>query len=145
MFLLSNFVLNSIGASKSSSAVATYSIASGLIIYAGIYLYVLFYHQEKLAFLNTILIYVVSIDLLLSGALYNKQVIDDTKRDDEDSDVSSEIDNSEDELVASDESFDSDEEADDEEAEDEEDEEEEVDVVKDELLDVETNQKPNEQ
>ena len=37
------------------------------------------------------------------------------------------------------------EEADDEEAEDEEDEEEEVDVVKDELLDVETNQKPNEQ
>lgn len=76
MFLLSNFILKNTGLVKSSSAISTYSIAIGMVIYAALYLYVLFYHQDKLAFFNTILIYVVSFDLLLSSALYNKQVLD---------------------------------------------------------------------
>lgn len=76
MFLLSNFVLKNMGIVKSTSAIASYSIAIGMVIYAAIYLYILYYHQEKLAFFNTILMYVVSIDLLLSSAVYNKQMLD---------------------------------------------------------------------
>jgi hypothetical protein len=117
MFLLSNFILKNIGIVKSSSAVASYSIAIGMVIYAAIYLYILYNHQEKLAFFNNILIYVVSIDLLLSSALYNKQMLDskneeeanennvneiitETLMDDLNSDTLSE----DNELVASDES-----------------------------------------
>jgi hypothetical protein len=117
MFLLSNFILKQMGSIKSSSAIATYSIAIGLVIYAALYVYVLFYHQEKLAMFNTILIYVVSIDLLLSSALYNKQILDKNENESEtESEMQTENENDlnvdtddellseEDELVASDES-----------------------------------------
>lgn len=83
MFLLSNFMLKQMGSIKSSSAIATYSIAIGLVIYAALYVYVLFYHHNQLAMFNTILIYVVSIDLLLSSALYNKQILDKNESESE--------------------------------------------------------------
>ncbi len=115
MFLLSNFMLKQTGSIKSSSAIATYSIAIGLVIYAALYLYVLFYHQEKLAMFNTILIYVVSIDLLLSSAVYNKEMTDKSESESESEsemesnlnvDTDNELLSEEDELVASDESTD---------------------------------------
>lgn len=113
MFLLSNFILKNTGVVKSSSAISTYSIAIGMVIYAALYVYILFYHQDKLAFFNTILIYVVSFDLLLSSALYNKQVLDTKNENKNENEMSSEMydenedssleESTNDELVASDE------------------------------------------
>lgn len=50
--------------------ISTYSIASGLIIYGGIYLYLLFYKNEYLALFNKFIIYIIGIDLLLSTFYY---------------------------------------------------------------------------
>lgn len=66
MFLASQFLLKRSQMCKASS-VASYSVALGLVLYAGIYLYLLFFHQEWLSIFNKFVIYVVGVDLLLSA------------------------------------------------------------------------------
>lgn len=49
------------------SNVTTYAIVVGLVMYASIYLYVLFYNNQMLSIFNQYVMYIVSIDLLLAG------------------------------------------------------------------------------
>jgi hypothetical protein len=50
--------------------ISTYAIGSGVIIYAAIYLYLLFNNTEYLSLFNKFVIYIISIDLLLSTFFY---------------------------------------------------------------------------
>ena len=44
-----------------------YSIGIGLVLYASIYMYFLFYSPESLGIFNKFIVFIISIDLLLSG------------------------------------------------------------------------------
>lgn len=70
MFIISQFILSKLQISKDN--IQTYSIISGLILYSSIYLYLLYTSQEFLTFYNNFIIYVVLIDLLLSGFMFYK-------------------------------------------------------------------------
>jgi hypothetical protein len=48
----------------------TYSIVSGIVIYASLYAYILLYHKSLLPFFNKIIAYVVGVDVLLSMIYY---------------------------------------------------------------------------
>ena len=63
---------------KNKQISTTYSIGLGLVFYSAFYLYFLFYNNDLLPFFNNILIYVVSVDLLLT-AFYSYKVDDDTE------------------------------------------------------------------
>jgi len=62
---------------KNKGIDTTYSIGLGLVFYSAFYLYFLFYNNDLLPFFNNILIYIVSVDLLLT-AFYSYKV-DDTE------------------------------------------------------------------
>ena len=47
-----------------------YAIGIGLVVYACIYLYFLFYNEEFLSIFNKFIIYIIGIDLLLSSFYY---------------------------------------------------------------------------
>ena len=90
MFLLSNYILRELHVDKPKNLLALYSIAIGLIVYVSVYLYVLYYHKEQLPLFNNLLIYVLSLDLLLSGALYN-QTNEKSKNEEDNTDFQSEV------------------------------------------------------
>jgi hypothetical protein len=69
MFIISQSVLHKSKLCNFES-ISTYSIASGMVVYAGIYLYFLFYNNEYLSLFNKFIIYIVGIDLLLSTFYY---------------------------------------------------------------------------
>ncbi len=69
MFIISQIVLRKSKLCKDSS-VSSYSIALGLVIYVGLYLYLLFRHNQYLPIFNKFVVYVVGLDLLLSAFLY---------------------------------------------------------------------------
>lgn len=69
MFILSQYILKHIKVCNFTD-ITTYSIAIGLIIYTSIYLYLLFYNNELLSIFNKFIIYIISIDLLLSTFYY---------------------------------------------------------------------------
>jgi hypothetical protein len=69
MFIISQSILHKSKLCNSES-ISTYSIASGMVVYAGIYLYLLFYNNEYLSLFNKFIIYIVGIDLLLSTFYY---------------------------------------------------------------------------
>lgn len=58
------------GTCKNVNQISTYSIITGLILYASIYLYLLFYNDEYLSIFNKFLIYIIVVDLLLSTFYY---------------------------------------------------------------------------
>lgn len=70
MFLLSQFALNNFKTCDTSDKLATYSIITGLVLYSSTYLYVLFYKNEYLGIFNKFIIYIITIDLLLSTAYH---------------------------------------------------------------------------
>ena len=69
MFIISQSILHKSKLCNFES-ISTYSIASGMVVYAGIYLYLLFYNNEYLSLFNKFIIYIVGIDLLLSTFYY---------------------------------------------------------------------------
>ena len=70
MFIISQYLLNISGTCKNINQISTYSIITGLILYASIYLYLLFYNDEYLSIFNKFLIYIIVVDLLLSTFYY---------------------------------------------------------------------------
>ena len=70
MFVISQYLLNLSGTCKNINQISTYSIITGLILYASIYLYLLFYNNEYLNIFNKFIIYIIVIDLLLSTFYY---------------------------------------------------------------------------
>jgi len=69
MFVISQFALHKSNMCKFNN-ISTYAIASGLIVYASIYLYLLFYNNDYVALFNKFIIYIIGIDLLLSTFYY---------------------------------------------------------------------------
>lgn len=69
MFILSQYILKNIKICNFTD-ITSYSIAIGLIIYTSIYLYLLFNNNELLSIFNKFIIYIISIDLLLSSFYY---------------------------------------------------------------------------
>lgn len=69
MFVISQFALHKSNMCKFNN-ISTYAIASGLIVYASIYLYLLFYKNDYVALFNKFIIYIIGIDLLLSTFYY---------------------------------------------------------------------------
>lgn len=113
MFVISQYLLNTSGVCKNNQQISTYSIALGLILYSVVYLYILFYNDEYLNIFNNFIIYIVSVDLLLSAFYYfNIQKTEDSLilqevEDEEDSDKEEEEDQ-EDDIETSDEDTDDD-------------------------------------
>lgn len=71
MFIISQVVLRQLGICNVSS-LPSYSIALGLVVYASLYLYLLFYNNDYIYVFNKFIIYIVGVDLLLSSFVYFK-------------------------------------------------------------------------
>jgi hypothetical protein len=69
MFIISQYILQKSNVCNPDN-ISTYAIATGLIIYASIYLYLLYYNDEFLYLFNKFIIYIIGIDLLLSTFYY---------------------------------------------------------------------------
>lgn len=65
MFVISQCILQKSNVCNNDN-ISTYAIASGMVVYTGIYLYLLFYNNEYVSLFNKFIIYIVGIDLLLS-------------------------------------------------------------------------------
>lgn len=65
MFFLSQVVLNKFKLCDHSN-LSSYSIATGIALYGALYIYFLYYNEELLSVFNKFMIYVISVDLLLS-------------------------------------------------------------------------------
>lgn len=65
MFIISQVILKNLNICKHNN-VSTYSIATGLVVYASIYLYLLYNNNDFLYLFNKFIIYIIGIDLLLS-------------------------------------------------------------------------------
>lgn len=71
MFIISQFVLKRLNMCDNNS-IPSYSIALGIVMYAGIYVYLLYNNSAVSYMFNKFLIYIVSIDLLLSTLYFYK-------------------------------------------------------------------------
>lgn len=91
MFIVSQYLLNNLNVSKFEN-ISIYAIGLGLVVYAAIYLYFLFYNEEYVSLFNKFIIYIIGIDLLLSSFYYsmNKNSLEYKEIVDEDSDSLSE-------------------------------------------------------
>ena len=69
MFIASQVALHKFGLCKFDN-IQTYSIGIGLVIYASIYLYLLYNYDELIPMFNKFIIYIICIDLLLSTVYY---------------------------------------------------------------------------
>lgn len=69
MFILSQLLLKYSKTCKSDS-IPSYSIVLGILLYATIYLYILYKHDDYVVIFNKFIIYIVGIDLLLSSVYY---------------------------------------------------------------------------
>lgn len=65
MFFLSQVILNKFKLCDQTN-LSSYSIATGIALYGVLYLYFLYYNEELLSVFNNFMIYVISVDLLLS-------------------------------------------------------------------------------
>jgi Ca2+/Na+ antiporter len=61
-FFISHFIFKN----RFKEINSTYAIIVGLVFYAALYLYFLFYNNDLLSFFNNILIYTIALDLLLT-------------------------------------------------------------------------------
>lgn len=77
MFIVSQLVLRNAKMCFPSS-IPSYSVAIGLVLYATIYLYLLFYYEDYISVFNKFIIYIIGIDLLLS-AFYHLSANDATQ------------------------------------------------------------------
>lgn len=94
MFIISQYLLNNLNMGKLEN-ISIYAIGIGLVVYACIYLYFLFYNDEYVSLFNKFIIYIIGIDLLLSSFYYshNKNSLDYTnteKLSDQEDDLSDE-------------------------------------------------------
>lgn len=69
MFIISQYLLNNLTSNKLETT-SIYAIGIGLVVYACIYLYFLFYNEEFVSIFNKFIIYIIGIDLLLSSFYY---------------------------------------------------------------------------
>ena len=69
MFIISQYLLNNLSTTDLEYT-SIYAIGIGLVVYACIYLYFLFYNEEFLSIFNKFIIYIIGIDLLLSSFYY---------------------------------------------------------------------------
>ncbi len=83
MFLLSQSLLNNAKTCDTYDKLVTYSIITGLVLYTSTYLYFLFYKNEYLGLFNKFIIYIITIDLLLSTAYHLLVVKKTTEADNE--------------------------------------------------------------
>lgn len=87
-------MLNNLSVGKLENT-SIYAIGIGLVVYACIYLYFLFYNEEFLSMFNKFIIYVIGIDLLLASFYYahNKNSLEYTNLEsiDNSEDVSEDI------------------------------------------------------
>jgi hypothetical protein len=70
MFIISQYILKQSKMIPDLMTMTTYSVVSGIVIYASLYAYILLYHKSLLPFFNKIIAYVVGIDVLLSMIYY---------------------------------------------------------------------------
>lgn len=70
MFVVSQYLLKSTDSFKNAMQISSYAIVMGLVLYASVYLYLLFYNNEYLSMFNTFIIYIILVDLLLFGFHY---------------------------------------------------------------------------
>lgn len=70
MFIISQYILKQSNVVPDLMTMTTYSIVSGIVIYASLYAYILLYHKSLLPFFNKIIAYVVGVDVLLSMIYY---------------------------------------------------------------------------
>lgn len=99
MFFLSQVILNKFNLCDLKN-LSSYSIAIGIALYASLYLYFLFYNTELLAVFNKFMIYVISVDLLLSTFYFyqinlNKKINFTEKEESQSEDLESELSESE--------------------------------------------------
>jgi hypothetical protein len=66
MFILSQYILEKFNLCSKDN-VSTYAIAVGLLVYATIYLYLLFSSGDLVVLFNKFLVYIIGVDLLLSA------------------------------------------------------------------------------
>ena len=90
MFIISQVLFSKLNICLDSNIV-TYSIITGLVIYALIYFYLLFYNGDMLSIFNKFIIYIIGLDLLLStfyqfSPNLHQGDIDDNDDDDNDTD-----------------------------------------------------------
>jgi hypothetical protein len=69
MFIISHFILDQTKM-LNIDHISSYAITIGMIVYASIYLYLLFYNNDYLSIFNKFIIYIIGIDLLLSTFYY---------------------------------------------------------------------------
>jgi len=70
MFIISQYILKQSNMIPDLMTMTTYSVVSGIVIYAGLYAYILLYNKSLLPFFNKIITYVVGVDVLLSMIYY---------------------------------------------------------------------------
>ena len=104
MFSLSQLVLRYSNFCKESS-ISSYSIAIGVMLYASIYLYLLFYYHDILTIFNKFIIYIISVDLLVSIFLHMNNVDSDSKNESTPNNQLDDEINNDDQLSESDESL----------------------------------------
>jgi hypothetical protein len=75
MFIASQIALKNLKICKESS-ITSYSLVIGLVTYAIIYFYILFYNPDLLSVFNNFIIYIIGIDILLSAFYYSTQSIE---------------------------------------------------------------------
>ncbi len=68
MFIFSQLLLNFYKCNKNN--IPSYSIVVGLLLYATIYLYILYKHTDYIVLFNKFIIYIVGVDLLISSVYY---------------------------------------------------------------------------
>jgi hypothetical protein len=71
MFIISQMVLQQTKLCNATN-VPIYSIVVGLLIYACLYLYLMFYNNDYVYIFNKFVIYIIGVDLLLSAFVYMK-------------------------------------------------------------------------
>jgi hypothetical protein len=69
-----------------SNKISTYSIISGLAVYASLYLYILFYKNDYLGIFNKFIIYIITADLLIS-TMYHIMVVKKADNEDKNDDL----------------------------------------------------------
>jgi hypothetical protein len=71
MFAISQLILSNTNFVKNN--LQSYSIIIGLVLYASVYLYLLYSNHHYLTFYNNFIVYIVLIDLLIAGFMFYKR------------------------------------------------------------------------
>jgi Ran GTPase-activating protein (RanGAP) involved in mRNA processing and transport len=140
MFAISQLILTNTNFIKNN--LQSYSIIIGLVLYASVYLYLLYTNHHYLTFYNNFIVYIVLVDLLIAGFMYYKKASRNDKLDILNTDLVNFLNTKDDyENIDDDENMEDDEESEADEDEDEhEDEESDHEEHEDEILEQNNNQ-----